>query len=286
MTGKAPSPPQSQSQSQTHARAAARAKAQQLKADIAVWRGHRLGAFRQLDARKIVETVGELRLRIGHRFPDTSLVRIAGEVESFAAQAAQRAAWCAAPQWGIRLLVLGVTAVGLFLLLRLSMGLRLTPGPELHEVPQLLELAYTAANDLALVAVALIFIWGWETRIKRARAVAALHELRALAHIIDMHQLTKYPESLLREPAEAGQRTMTREALHHYLQYCSDLLALLGKVAALFAQTSSDAAVLAAVSELENLTAVLEHRIWQKITLIGPLRLTTPSRLHGADVLP
>jgi hypothetical protein len=42
----------------------------------------------------------------------------------------------------------------------------------------------------------LVFLASLESRIKRARVLAAIHELRALSHIIDMHQLTKDPERL------------------------------------------------------------------------------------------
>ena len=51
----------------------------------------------------------------------------------------------------------------------------------------------------------------------RKRALAAIHELRAMAHIVDMHQLTKDPESCF-GPGLASvstqRRPMTRQPGH------------------------------------------------------------------------
>jgi hypothetical protein len=54
-----------------------------------------------------------------------------------------------------------------------------------------------------------------------------------------MHQLTKDPERLLathQDTASSPQRTMTRAELWRYLDYCSELLSLTGKIGALFVQ--------------------------------------------------
>ena len=49
-------------------------------------------------------------------------------------------------------------------------------------------------NDVVFLGIAIFFLLSLERRIKRRRALAALHELRSIAHIVDMHQLTKDPE--------------------------------------------------------------------------------------------
>jgi hypothetical protein len=54
-----------------------------------------------------------------------------------------------------------------------------------------------------------------------------------------------------------------------YLDYCSELLSLTSKVAALYVQHLNDAVVLAAVNDIESLAASLSHKIWQKIMIIG-----------------
>jgi hypothetical protein len=229
------------------------------------------GGYRSLDASKIVETASALSDRIARRFPDAGLRKIAADVEAVARESAHRAAWCAAPQWGVRAIVLALTALGLTLLVRLSLLVGPMAAALDMNVSELLQLAYNAVNDSILAGLALVFVWSWETRIKRHRTLRALHELRSLAHITDMHQLVKDPESLLRGPAETPDRPpMTRDELVRYLIYCSDLLALLGKIAALFAQELADRTVLSAVNEIEELTTALSQKIWQKITLVDP----------------
>jgi hypothetical protein len=70
-----------------------------------------------------------------------------------------------------------------------------------------------------------------------------IHQLRSIAHVVDMHQLTKDPHQLLAEPndtASSPVRTMTHAELARYLDYCSELLSLDSDVAALFVQELND----------------------------------------------
>src|SRR5205814_9022060 len=102
----------------------------------------------------------------------------------------------------------------------------------------------------------------------------ALHELRAMAHIIDMHQLTKDPESYFAEgpkTASSPRRAMTPFELNRYLDYCSEALALISKIAALYVQEFPDAVVLDAVDDMEDLTAGFSRKIWQKLTILEAL---------------
>jgi hypothetical protein len=108
-----------------------------------------------------------------------------------------------------------------------------------------------------------------EERLKRRRALEALHVLRSMAHVIDMHQLTKDPATLMYE--RAPPRQMSEFQLTRYLDYCAEMLALIGKLAALFADRMRDPVVIDAVTEIENLTTGLARKIWQKITLIGTM---------------
>ena len=63
-------------------------------------------------------------------------------------------------------------------------------------------------------------------------------------------------------------RTLSDFELARYLDYCSEMLALLGKIAALYAQTSTDREVISAVNEIEVLTSGLSGKIWDKIQAI------------------
>ena len=69
---------------------------------------------------------------------------------------------------------------------------------------------------------------------------------------------------------------MTPQELLRYLGYCSELLSLASKVAALYGDKLRDPAILDAVGDIERLTANMSQKIWQKVSMIqthwtGPL---------------
>ena len=131
-----------------------------------------------------------------------------------------------------------------------------------------------AVNDLVFVAIAIYFLLGAEARIKRARALKELHVLRSLAHVVDMHQLTKDPERLTQsthggaDTASSPKRDMTAFQLTRYLDYSSELLAILSKVAAIYVQRFNDPETLRAAGDIEDLTVGLSRNIWQKIMIL------------------
>ena len=61
---------------------------------------------------------------------------------------------------------------------------------------------------------------------------------------------------------------MSRFELTRYLDYCSEMLSLTNKLAALYAQNLPDAVVIDAVNDIEQLTTNLSSKIWQKITIL------------------
>jgi hypothetical protein len=78
---------------------------------------------------------------------------------------------------------------------------------------------------------------------------------------------------------------MTSFELARYLDYCSEMLSLTSKLAAMYAQVLPDAVVIDAVNEIENLTANFSRKIWQKISIIesyaGPdPDKEAPARVH------
>jgi hypothetical protein len=130
-------------------------------------------------------------------------------------------------------------------------------------------------NLLILFGGAAWFLLTLEERVKRQRALDAFYRLRSLAHIIDMHQLTKDPTIVLQgahPTAASPQRSMTQFELTRYLDYCAEMLALIGKLAALYAEHMRDGVVIDAVNDIENLTSGLGRKIWQKITIISALQ--------------
>jgi hypothetical protein len=64
-------------------------------------------------------------------------------------------------------------------------------------ITEFVQVTEAAINDVILMGAALFFLFTLENRIKRSRAVNALHELRSVVHVIDMHQLTKDPGRVL-----------------------------------------------------------------------------------------
>jgi hypothetical protein len=86
-----------------------------------------------------------------------------------------------------------------------------------------------------------------------------------------MHQLTKDPEHLLSpgmRTASSPESTLSRFELARYLDYCSELLAITSKLAALHLQSLRDPVVLDAVSDVEVLSSNLSNKIWQKIVIL------------------
>jgi hypothetical protein len=134
-----------------------------------------------------------------------------------------------------------------------------------------LPLIESTISDIVFAAIAVLFLWAFPERYERKTLLGLLHRLRSLAHVIDMHQLSKDPEqvspSYTRTP-ESVSHGLDAEQLHHYLDYCSEMLSLTAKTAALCAEHSSDPVVLSTVSTLETLTTELSNKIWQKISLL------------------
>jgi hypothetical protein len=132
-------------------------------------------------------------------------------------------------------------------------------------------LAESVVNDLVFVAIALVFLWAFPERLERRALLRLLHRLRSLAHVIDMHQLSKDPEQTSRSykpTAQSVRHGLDADQLHHYLDYCSEMLSLTAKTAALCAEHSTDGVVLETVSYIETLTTDLSNKIWQKISLL------------------
>ncbi len=131
-------------------------------------------------------------------------------------------------------------------------------------------------NVLIVGGAALIFLLTLEERLRRRRALADLHGLRSIIHVIDMHQLTKDPSHGARVGSatpSSPDRTMTAYELSRYLDYCSEMLSLAAKAAALYAQAIPDPVIIEAVADIERLTAGLSAKIWQKIMIIEQSRL-------------
>ena len=229
--------------------------------------------FRQLDGARIVATARLLEQRIGERFPSAGLRGVAAELVTTAEAALTRAPVLRRPLIALRA---GVAVLGILLLAGVvTVVTSLRVDTRISTVTELVQTLESAVNDVVFVGIAIWFLSTLESRLKRRRALAALHELRSLAHVVDMHQLTKDPEQAghpIPDTASSPKRPLSRPELARYLDYCSELLSLTGKVAALYAQHLQDPVVLGAVNEIETLTAGISRKVWQKIAIIQGVR--------------
>jgi hypothetical protein len=228
-----------------------------------------MASFRQLDARAISETLAETGDRIRGRFPDSNLSKLAEQLYALSLEAGEMEQYLSRPNWPLR--VAGsIAIVGLLGLLVLAAVFTVGAPAEmsLSDVIQTIE---AGVNDVVFFGVAAFFFLTIEVRVKRRRALAMIHQLRSLAHIVDMHQLTKDPERLMTSGAgfvPGAPRPATGIDLAKYLDFCSELLSLISKIAALLVQRFDDGVVLAGVDEIEALTTALSGKIWQKITIL------------------
>jgi hypothetical protein len=230
----------------------------------------------QLDPRKIIETAERLTHRIQERFGETGLVDISQEVHRLATLAEQQSEDLASPVIAVRILVV----IAIALLVSLMLFVFVTAIPSVDTVTAMNPMDRLSSVDagleqLAAVGIAVVFLITLETRIKRDRAFKAIHSLRAIAHVIDMHQLTKDPGAsfvMLESTESSPERTLSPAELVRYLDYCSELLSILGKISALYIQEFRDPVALASASEFEGLTRGLSQKIWQKIIISEKLQ--------------
>lgn len=225
--------------------------------------------YRTLNPDKIVETAEALHQRASARSPGAGLTRVAAELLTIARGSAVTYRWLSKPNWTLRI----VGGIGIVVLLAVVAGgmAKLRINLAVPSIPELLQGLEAGINEIVFFSIAVFFLLTLERRLKRRRALKAIHELRSIAHIIDMHQLTKDPERLtspeLRTPASPT-RNLTPFQLTRYLDYCSEMLSVISKIAALYVQRFDDPVTLTAVNEVEQLTSGLSRKIWQKIIIL------------------
>lgn len=243
-------------------------------------------SYRMLDAGEIVKTLHTLEQRISQRFPDAGLAAVCRDLIAIGEHTQRNAQAIAATNWPLRLLVYGAIAVGVAGLGLIAWKMNVQVGNA--EVFTFFQGIDAVMHIAVVVGAALLFATTVDDRLKRRRSLRELHVFRSFAHVIDMHQLTKDPSSILGggAPTDASpQRQMTSFELARYLDYCSEMLSLTSKLAAMYAQVLPDAVVIDAVNEIENLTANFSRKIWQKISIIesytGPdPDKEAPARVH------
>ena len=220
-----------------------------------------------LDGHELIKTVHRLTERIRSSFPSAHLNQVAAQLQQVVERHAARSGTIRRPHWGRRLTSLA--------LLLATVRMKHDGAWQIAEAMQTLD---AGLSMLFFLGAGAAYVASLEQRSKRQRCLEALHELRAIAHIVDLHQLGKQPgfpaptDAPAIVSAPAGTTTespLTTAQLVAYLEFCSEMLSLLGKVAALYVQGFPDERAVAAVDDIEDLTSGLSRKIWQKIMVLG-----------------
>jgi hypothetical protein len=238
--------------------------------------------YNELQISHIVATLQRLHRRICERFPDSGLSKVAGELLKIAEETGPILERQRRPHRFIQ-----ITAAAIILLILAipiaSFAWRGLPAFGVRDLPTVLQVTESAIQDIIFLSFAVYFVFTLETRLDRRGSLRELQRLRNIVHIIDMHQLTKDPEHLIspdmRTPSSPA-RMLTHFEMSRYLDYCTELLSLSSKVAAVHLQAVNDPVVLSAVSDIEVLSSNLTNKIWQKINVVDALRRPS-GQLHG-----
>jgi hypothetical protein len=227
--------------------------------------------YTELKLDLVLSTLETLQRRIEERFPGSGLGQIASDLRRLGLEIGGVVEKLRRPDVLLRagvavsmVLVLSLAAAPFFIMRRMPFEL-------LGGMGALVQAVEAATQDVIFLAIAVWFLFTLEGRVKRQYALDSLHRLRSVVHVVDMHQLTKDPEHLL-SPGMATpsspERRLSRFELSRYLDYCSELLSLTTKLAALHVQSLRDPVVLEAVSDIEVLAANLGAKMWQKIDIL------------------
>lgn len=234
------------------------------------WTCESCDMYERLDAREILRTAERLEQRITERFPTASLSKLAARLAEITRESITEVARLRQPNILLR--------IGVGLLLVVGFAVLVIAVPQVHinyrvnAISELMQTIEATLGILFFLGTGVFFFVKLEDRLKRSRTLRVVHNLRTVAHIVDMHQLTKDPEAVLmgaRPTASSPARTLSEQELRRYLDYSCELLALVGKVAALYAEGLADPVILDAVDDLEDLTAGLIGKIWQKLVIMG-----------------
>ena len=156
--------------------------------------------FSSLNSDHIVNTLEKLADRVRERFPEASLNNVILELIELGKRDRRRSERLARPYFLLRsgtLLAILFAITALVLVGRGLFNWVDVDGTQ-ADIYTVFEGVEAGLNIVILTAVAIFTLTRVEERLKRSLALDDLHELRSIAHVIDMHQLTKDPIALLR----------------------------------------------------------------------------------------
>lgn len=227
-----------------------------------------------LQLEKIAQRLELLHRRIEERFPESGLRQVALELALEARTAEKRSN-------RLQRLLRAIRVFNIFVLLAVGVGvfafvaLGIVDWSEGSDGKLSIQGLDAAANLTILIGAGLIFLFSQEDRMRAAAIMTEIDRFRNFAHIVDLHQQTKDPTTAFGEGARtmsSPARTMSAYEVTRYFDYCAEMLALIGKISAVYRQGVKDPTVRQAVTEIEELTGALSAMIWQKIQIMNEQR--------------
>lgn len=224
-----------------------------------------------VDRQKVHGTIQALSMRIEDRFPESGLGRVCKALLEISEDTLQTIEWIEKPNYWARGFFYAFMSLVLIALIasisRLEINLKSIA------ISDFIQLIEAATSEIVLLSAGIFFLYSYERRAKRNKIISSINQLRAITHLIDMHQLTKDPyiyQNLEqhKNTAYSPKREMTPFELNRYLDYCSEMLSLTSKLGFLYVQGFEDEVCISLVNDLENLSVSLSRKIWQKIMLL------------------
>ena len=147
--------------------------------------------YRALDPGKLKGSIDKIAAQVGAAFPDSGLAGLAKDMTLVTRETIVLADEIRKPMWLVRVMA------SVLILLALVWPLILAPFLDFKEtftsLAEFLEATDAGLHMILVIGAGVIFLVSVENRIKRNRALDSLSTLRSIAHIIDMHQITKDP---------------------------------------------------------------------------------------------
>ena len=150
-----------------------------------------------LDPERIVYTISQLNHRIDERLPESGLGRVCTSLLEVGEQTKDRLDAIERPVWWLRVAtwLMAALVIGGTIAAVRAVWLEIPTGfGSAFDAIQVLE---AGIQDVIFIAILLVFLVTAEDRVQRRAALGYIRELRAIAHIVDMHQLTKDPDRML-----------------------------------------------------------------------------------------
>ena len=222
--------------------------------------------YKELNIDRITEIIHTLSLRISDRFPQADLVHVCEELKELSIKSKTSNMRLAKPyiliRIGLILLILLASASIIYTMFMLKFD------DSLLTVQNFITVSEAFLNETVTIGFAFYFLYKSEDLLKQKKTLSALQELRTIAHVIDLHQLTKDPTHILAERTKnSPKREFSNAEVNRYLIYCSEMLSLASKVAATYGFNTKDEMILNTIHDIEILSTSLSNKIWQKIEL-------------------